>query len=125
MSSPSGTCTASSPNSTTSSVFLGYGAHGERVAQRGLHACAAERNGNHLTGAGLLLELERGFHGELVERIHHPRDARGLQRAPVTGHLDASLGVGNLLDTDDLQHGLPPTRRARGTRSAALRRDSQ
>ena len=53
-------------------------AHGQARAQRLLDAVGAERHGDHLALAALLLDPQRLLHGELVVGRDDPRDAGGV-----------------------------------------------
>src|SRR5262245_14024920 len=86
------------------------GAHGERRAQRLLHAIGTEGDGDHLALAALLLDSQRFLDGKLVIGRHDPGDARGLDDLAAAGDLHLRRRVGNLLDADDDLHERAPCR---------------
>src|SRR6478672_6526077 len=74
------------------------GAHGERGAKRVLRFDRADRHGDHLGRLPALLDANRLFDGDLVERVHRHLDVGEVDPGAV--RLDANLDV----EVDDTLH---------------------
>ena len=64
----------------------------------------SERHDDHFAGAGLLLQSQRLFDGELVVRIEDELDARLVDRLAIGGDLHARFRVWHALDTHGYFH---------------------
>jgi len=80
------------------------GAHGQRVAHHLAGILVADGDDDHLALTGLLLELQRGFDGELVIRRDDEGHAVEAHLPAVGRDPDPGFRVGNLLDADSDFH---------------------
>ena len=80
------------------------GAHGQPGAQRFGRLLRADRDDDDFARLAGLLQPQRLFHRDLVERVHRHLDVRQLDAGPVRLHPDLHVVVNNPLHGDENFH---------------------